>query len=125
MRRAAFFGVFVLLMASICGCSNNAETVSYDDLINGEIDSGTEVNVTGTVAHLNEANKNKAELDLEGPTQIVSVVDENSKDYKVYNELDITEEKIEKDDKVTIKGVYYDTKETSIPVIQSKEIDKN
>lgn len=123
MRKRLLCVVFILTLLML-GCDAKVENVSVDDLINGEVEDGAEIEVIGKAAFLSDANKEIIDIPLEGPTQIIKIVDKNSKGFDLYNEIEVTGEKIKKDEEITVKGIYHDVEDSISPVILAKEIDK-
>lgn len=124
MRKGLLCMLLVVLTVFVVACNDKVDTVSVEDLIEGEIEDGAEVEVTGKVAFLSEANKDDIDISLTGPTQIIKIVDENSKALDVYNEIEVTDEEVKKDEQITVKGIYHDVEDSTSPVVQAKAIDK-
>lgn len=123
MRKRLLCVMFVLSILMV-SCNKNLETVTVDDLMDGKVEDGTEVEITGKAAFLLEADKDLTDIPLEGPTQIIKIADENSKGLDLYNEIEVTGEEVNKDEDITVKGIYHDVEYSMSPVIQAKEIDK-
>lgn len=94
--RKGLLSILLVLTIFMVACNDKVDTVSVDDLINGEIENGNEVEVTGKAAFLSEANKEDIDISLKGPTQIIKLVDQNSKGLDLYNEIEITGEEVKK-----------------------------
>lgn len=122
--RKGLLSILLVLTIFMVACNDKVDTVSVDDLINGEIENGNEVEVTGKAAFLSEANKEDIDISLKGPTQIIKLVDQNSKGLDLYNEIEITGEEVKKDEEITVKGIYHNVEDSTSPVIQAKEIIK-
>ena len=105
--------MLIVLTIGVVGCGKQANIMNFEDLRNGEIDDGTEVTVKGKAAFINEVDKEGlkkqgvTEFDIEGPTQMVLLVNENNISLHVYNELSVTNKEVEKDEEVIVKGKYY------------------
>lgn len=131
MRKFLLFNIFFLLIVGILGCSKQDHLKSFDELINGEIEAGSELSLTGKVAFFSEIdekdeleNSGVTEFEIDGPTQVLALVDENSKTVTVYNELDVTDEEVSKDELVTIKGKVFDDEESEKSIIKATDIER-
>lgn len=123
MRKRLICVVFILTLLML-GCNEKTENISVDDLIDGEVEDGAEIEIIGKAAFLSNANKEIIDIPLEGPTQIIKIADENSKGFDLYNEIEVTGKEIKKDEEIRIRGIYHDVEDSISPVIQAKEIDK-
>lgn len=119
-----FFAViFFTFIIAACSQEEQVNIVDVDDLSDGKIEDGAEVQVHGEAAFLTDANTENPKISFDGPTQVVKVVDENSKGVDVYNETDVTGIDIKKGDEVIITGIYHEVEETVSPVIQATKIE--
>lgn len=122
--RKGLLGILLVLTIFMVACNDKVDTVSVDDLLDGKIADGADVEVTGKAAFLLEANKEDIDISLNGPTQNIKLVDENSKGLDLYNEIEITGEEVKKDEEITVKGIYHNVEDSISPVIQANEIIK-
>lgn len=121
MRKTIRISMFVLLMVVVLGCSNQADAVAFEDIVDEKVVEGTTVKITGEVAFFTE-NEGEAALDIDGPTQLIALVNENSIALTVYNELDVTGEEIKQGESYTVEGEVRDIEEDKISVIQATKI---
>ncbi|HZW68401.1 MAG TPA: hypothetical protein VFF20_07325 [Pseudogracilibacillus sp.] len=122
--RKGFLGILFVFMILLVACNDKVDTVIVDDLLDGKIEDGAEVKVIGKAAFLSEANKEDINISLKGPTQIIKLVDENSKGINLYNEIETTGEEVKKEEEIIVKGIYHNVEDSASPVIQAKEIIK-
>lgn len=104
------------------GCSNKEDIVSFEDFIEGNVEDGEKVRVIGKVAFFDKVDIDDTKLDLEGPTQVISLVNEDSIGLKVYNELEETDVEVEKDDEITVEGIFHNTGKKPTNVIKATKI---
>lgn len=129
MKKDIFIFSILLIIFSLTGCNAEQNTTSFEDLSNSEIKDETEVNIEGKTAYFYEVNEEEwkengeTEFEITGPTQMLALVNENSKTIYVYNELDVTGKEVEKDEEVIIKGEYYDKGEEAVPIVRATEIN--
>lgn len=130
MRKTSRISLFILFMSIfIVGCSEKPEDVRIQDLLDGKIEEGTKIRVTGAVIGFNEfdgkeVSNEDMDLDLSGPTQVAPLKDlEINRTVKTYNELDVTEKEFEQGEKITVEAVYIG-KDEDFTIIQATKIEE-
>src|SRR5699024_5168639 len=113
----------------IVGCSEKPEDVRIQDLLDGKVEEGTKIRVTGAVIGFNEfdgkeVSNEDMDLDLSGPTQVAPLKDlEINRTVKTYNELDVTEKEFEQGEEITVEAVYIG-KDEDFTIIQATKIEE-
>ncbi len=131
MRQKIFIGLFAVIALGFMGCSNKADIMDFEELYDGKVEDGTEVRILGKVAFFYEIDQENVKNDddepkfeSDGPTQMIALVNENSKAMNVYNEIDITGmEVVKKDEEVIVEGKIYNVEGTVVPDIQATKVE--
>lgn len=131
MRQKIFISILAVIVLGVMGCSNKADIRDFEELYDGKVEDGTEVRILGKVAFFYEVdqenvknNDDGLKFEMDGPTQMIALVNENSKAMHVYNEIDITGmEVVKKDEEVIVEGKVYNVEGTVVPDIQATKVE--
>jgi len=131
MRQKIFISILAVIVLGVMGCSNKADIRDFEELYDGKVEDGTEVRILGKVAFFYEVdqenvknNDDGLKFEMDGPTQMIALVNENSKAMHVYNEIDITGmEVVKKDEEVIVEGKIYNVDGTVVPDIQATKVE--
>lgn len=124
MKRTILSGIFIFLIIFGIGCNESLEDVSVQDLVDGKVEEGTKVNVTGIVIFGGNIIGDEADNELDEPTQVVPLADEETgRTVKTYNELDVTKKELEKGEKTTVEAIYKG-KDEDFTIIQVTKIEE-
>lgn len=131
MRQKIFISILAVIVLGVMGCSNKADIRDFEELYDGKVEDGTEVRILGKVAFFYEVdqenvknNDDGLKFEMDGPTQMIALVNENSKAMNVYNEIDITGmEVVKKDEEVIVEGKVYNVEGTVVPDIQATKVE--
>lgn len=131
MRKFILISMLIVVVFGVIGCSNKGDTIEFEELYNNKVDNGTEVRISGKTAYFFEVdqksledNVNAPELEIDGPTQFIKLVNENSKAMDVYNELDVTgREVLSKGEEIIVEGKVYNIEGTVVPAIHATNVE--
>lgn len=131
MRQKIFISILAVIVLGVMGCSNKADIRDFEELYDGKVEDGTEVRILGKVAFFYEIDQENVKNDddepkfeSDGPTQMIALVNENSKAMNVYNEIEITGmEVVKKDEEVIVEGKVYNVEGTVVPDIQATKVE--
>src|SRR5690625_5073802 len=131
MRQKIFISILAVIVLGVMGCSNKADMRDFEELYDVNVEDGTEIRISGKVTFVYDDdqedvknNHDGLKFEMDGPTQMIALVNENSKAMNVYNEIDITGmEVVKKDEEVIVEGKVYNVEGTVVPDIQATKVE--